>query len=574
MLRAFKHMGALALAGGLAVGGCVGSIGDGDPDASKPPLPPGAEPDVAPLMKLSTLQYRNTVVDLLTTSGLASVLPGVEPFMASVPADGTDTFSALDNRVASEHLNGYFNVATGVGDAVEADAGLRGALAGECATESTLSAGCVDGFLGQFGRRVFRRPLTDEERGRYAELNDGERSPAEAIRAMVVTLMLAPQFLNHLEVSGVEFKGRDDVLQLSGYELASKLSYTFWQSMPDDALLDAAESGALGTEEGYASAVARVFDDPRTRETIWQFYAEWFRLERFAGFQANRPAFQTLAEGENIGEPGHDHYGDMVQEIDDLTALIIWDEGGTLNDLLTTNVSVTPSDDLARLYGVEPYSGGSYPTFSDGERAGVLQRAALLANPLEQTNPFHRGAFIRNYILCDTLPAPDPNELPPGSLDPPPLDPEATTRERFQAKVQDNPLCEGCHGIFSDIGYVMEAYDALGRFRTIEKVLDEQNGDLIAELPIDTSAPARIDLSDTSTVEGPVDLNQRIVESGKMAACMSRQYFAYALRRQPGSAPGDQDLREQMASPEVPLAEVFKRVALHPSFKIRKVGAQ
>ncbi len=555
------------------VAGCIGSIGDGG-SGDSPPLPPGTEPSEAPLMKLSTLQYRNTVTDLLTTSGLASVLPEVEPFMGSVPADGTDTFSALDNRVASEHLNAYFNVATGVGDAVEADAGLREAVAGSCATETTLTAACVDGFLTSFGRRVFRRPLTAEERAGYAELNDGQRSPAEAIRAMVVTLMLSPQFVNHLEVNGVEFQGHTDILKLTAYELASKLSYTFWQSMPDDALLAAAEDGSLATEAGYAAQVDRVFADPRTRETIWQFYREWFRLERFAGFQSTRPAFQTLAEGENVGEPGHDHYGDMVQEIDDLTALVIWEQNGTLDDLLTTNVSVTPSDDLASLYGIAPYTGGSYPTFPDGERAGVLQRAALLANPLEQTNPFHRGAFVRRYILCDALPAPNPNDLPPGSLDPPPVDADATTRERFSAKVADNPLCEGCHGIFSDIGYVLEAYDALGRYRTIERVLDEQNGDLIAELPIDTAAPAQIDYADDGMVAGPADLNQRIVDSGKVGSCLSRQYFAFALRRELGGAAGDRDLHAQMSSPDTPLIDVFKAIALHPSFQTRKVGAQ
>jgi len=552
--------------------GCVGSIGDELDD--KPALPAGAEPSESPLMKLSTLQYRNTVDDLLTASGLASVLPTVEPFMASVPADGTDTFSSLDDRVAREHFNAYFNVATGVGDAVEADDGLREALAGSCATEATLSSSCVDGFLSSFGRRVFRRPLSEEERARYAELNDGERTPAEAIRAMVVTLMLSPQFVNHLEVRGVEFQGHDDILRLSDYELASKLSYIFWQTMPDDALLDAAEAGELTTEEGYATQVERVFDDPRTRETIWQFYNEWFRLGRFAGFQTTRPAFQTLAEGENVGEPGHDHYGDMVQEVEDLVSLIMWEQKGTLADLLTTNVSVTDSDDLASLYGIEPYTGGTYPTFPDGERAGVLQRAALLANPLEQTNPFHRGALVRRYVLCDALPAPDPNELPPGSLDPPPVDADATTRERFAAKVDGNPLCEGCHSTFSDIGYVLEAYDALGRYRTVERVLDEQNGDVIAELAIDTSAAAGIDYGDPAVLDGPAELNQAIVESGKVATCLSKQYFTYALRREPGGASGDRDLQEQMASSDMTLADVFKSIALHPSFQTRKVGTQ
>src|SRR5690606_22828163 len=123
-------------------------------------------------------------------------------------------------------------------------------------------------------------------------------------------------------------------------------------------------------------------------------------------------------------------------------------------------ISVTPSTDLAALYGVEPWSGsGPYPTFPSGERAGLLQRAALLVSNLEQTNPFHRGALVRRAILCDDLPQPDPNSLPPGALDPPPFDASQTTRERFQQKIEGNGLCENCHLAFSPIGYVMESFD-------------------------------------------------------------------------------------------------------------------
>lgn len=556
--------------------GCIGAIGDGGTGAGDaPPLPPDSEPSESPLMKLSTEQYRNTVTDLLAATGLTPMLPTIEPFLASIPADGTDTFSTLDDRIASEHFNAYWNVAIGIGDAIEADAVLREALAGACATEGDLTDGCVDDFLRSFGRLVFRRPLTDAERARYAELNDGERSPAEAIRAMVVTLLVSPQFVNHVEVDGPSFQGRDDILQLTPYELASRLSYTLWRTMPDEALFAAAEDGTLGTDEGFAAQVDRLFDDPRARDTIWQFYNEWFRLDRFAGFQTNRPGFQTLAEGENVGEEGYDHYGDMVREVRDLVALVVWENEGTLDELLTTNVSVTDSEALARLYGVAPYDGeGDPPRFPEGERAGILQRAALLANPLEQTNPFHRGAVVRRYVLCDSLPAPDPNALPPGSLDAPPIDAEATTRERFDAKVVGNNLCEGCHARFSDIGYVLEAYDALGRYRTIERVIDEENGDVIAELPIDVDAPARIEAGDSSLVSGPAELNERIVASGKVADCISEQYFSYALRRKPGRETGDRNLEDQMAEATgASLLEAFKTLVLHPSFKARKVGA-
>jgi hypothetical protein len=259
----------------------------------------------------------------------------------------------------------------------------------------------------------------------------------------------------------------------------------------------------------------------------------------------------------------------MVEEIALLTSTYTWDQPGTLAELLNTRISPTASPDLARLYGVEPWTGGPFPILPEGERTGLLQRGALLASSLEQTNPFHRGAFVRRYLLCDPLPPPNPSALPPGSLDPPPVDPNATTRERFQAKVADNPTCQACHGSFSDIGYVLEAYDALGRYRETELVLDETNGDVLNELPIDTVAVAQIEIGDTEPVADPAELNRRILESGKMATCLSKQYFSYALRRPPSAAEGDQALVAAMAA-DVPLAELFRQIALHPSFRLAK----
>jgi hypothetical protein len=537
------------------------------------------DPGVAPLTKLSTVQYRNTVRDLLAASGLGPLATEIAPALAGVPDDSTISFRGLDARVSSDHMQSYFNVAVAVGNAIESSPARLAAAAGSCAISATLTATCVDAFLAGFGRRALRRPLTADELTTFRALNDGTRTPPAAIRAMVVVLLMSPRFVNQLEIEGTPIGGRADYLTLVPYEVASRLSYTFWQTMPDDALLAAAADGSLGSDAGYATQLDRVFADARTRATLWQFWNEWFRLESFTGFSAERPAFKSLAAGENLGVAGHDHYSDMTQEIRDLTDLYTWGQKGTLGDLLTSNLSVTRSADLAHLYGVPVWSGsGAYPVFpTTAPRAGILQRAALLVSSLEQTNPFHRGSFVRRSILCDPLSRPDPNALPPGSLDPPPNTGTETTRMRFAKKVDGNPLCQGCHQQFSDIGYVLESYDALGRYRTTEKVFDEQTGVLLKELPIDVTAPARVALDDVTPVMGPVDLNTRIVGSGKVEACLSGNYFRFALRREPTTDSGDACLRQELAAelgkPAVGLADVFKRLAQHPSFRQRKIGA-
>jgi hypothetical protein len=597
--RSVWAVAALAAAGTLWCGSCTGSVGPsgssagaggGGPvtgggsggSASFGSCQPTADPGVTPLTKLSTLQYRNTVRDLLAASGLASLAAEIAPALAGVPDDSLSlaTFRGLDPRISGDHLQSYFNVAVAVGNAVESSATRLAAVAGTCAAAAPLSASCVNGFLAGFGRRAFRRPLTSDEQAALAALNDGQRKPAEAIRAMIVVLLMSPRFVNHLELEGTPVAGRADFLALGPYEIAARLSYTFWQTMPDDALLDAAADGSLATDAGFAAQLDRVFADARTRQTLWQFWSEWLHLETFTGFSSERPAFMALAAGENLGVAGHDHYGDMVQELRDLTELYTWTRPqGTLRDLLTSDLSVTRSGDLAHLYGVPAWTGsGDYPRFtSDAPRAGILQRAALLVSSLEQTNPFHRGAFVRRSILCDPLPQPDPNTLPPGSLDPPPVTNTETTRQRYAMKIAGNNLCLSCHTQFADLGYILESFDALGRFRTSEQVFDEQTGDQLAVLPIDSTGVARVQAGDSTLVSGPADLNARIVASGKVDACLSGNYFRYALRRQPGTDSHDACLQQQLTvdlgKPDVGIAQVFKRLAQDASFRQRKVGA-
>jgi len=618
MMRTMGMLGRWAKAAVFAgvIAGCTGEIGD-DPDdvnagggrgassgasgsagsggasgAGTGSVPPGSNPGgielqcdatapgATPLTKLSTREYRNTVLDLLLATGFGEVVPEVRERLTAVPDDSPgESFRALDNRISLEHVQAYFDVGVAAGDMITTEPDRMRSVAAGCGLDGTLTEDCARDFIERFTARAFRAPPTSAEVDDLLALNDGQRTPAEALRAIVIVTMSSPRFVNHVEIDGAEITGEEGLLQLSGYEIASRLSYLFWQTMPDEELFRAAEDGSLATSAGFAEQLDRVFRDDRTRETLWQFWDEWLRLEKFTGFEHTRPGFQSLAEGESIGEPGHDYYADMVEEIRDLTELFTFDRQGTVADLLATQLSVTQSPDLAGLYGVEPWSGsGEYPMLPEGTRAGLLQRAALLVSSLETTNPFHRGAFVRRHLLCDPLAQPDPNSLPPGSLDPPPFDPEATTRERFQAKVEGNATCQTCHVQFSNIGFVLESFDALGRFRTTEVVFDEQTGAQLAELPIDTSGVTRIEADDATPVADAAELNERVVASKKVEACMAKKYFSFALRRTPTSASLDgcaiDDLASALDDSEAGMAGAFKRIAQHESFFLRKVGAQ
>ena len=266
------NSGTSGTAGG---GGDSGSSGSGTVTQTNPDLfgkCPDGDPEagVTPLAKLSTVQYRNTVRDLLVASGLDDVVTAVTANLASVPDDSTQaSFRGLDQRISSEHITAYFDVAVAVGDAVTKDSEHLTTLAGSCATQSSLASSCVDQFLDAFGRRAFRRPLTDDELTEYRDVAEGDSpkaaNPAEAFRNVVVSMLMSPRFVNHLELEGSEVSSQSDYLALDPYEVASRLSYTFWQTMPDDDLLDAAADGSLATDDGFKAELDRVYADALAR---------------------------------------------------------------------------------------------------------------------------------------------------------------------------------------------------------------------------------------------------------------------------------------------------------------------
>lgn len=576
-------------AGGTGSGGSLSSMGGegaapsgpADTDVLMGNTPTDVELDCDaenlaenPLLKLSTVQYRNTVADLLARYALDSVEGEVAPLLSAIPDDSLgDSFRGLDDRVDLNHVQGYFRVGVAIGDAIAEDPDLRAQLLDGCADE--WSSECVDELAAGFLRTVYRRPLSDDELQGYRTLLEAESDPAQAVRAAVIVGMSSPRFVYHLEVNGEEFDQSSDLLHVDAYELASRLSYTFWQTMPDEELMAAAADGSLLDEETYQVQLARVWEDERTRATLAQFWTEWLKLEKFTGFETQRPAFQALSQG--LDFEAHDYYSDMVDELQQLIELVTFEQPGSLGDLLATPLSVTQSPQLAELYGVEAWDGeGEFPRFDQQQRAGLLQRAALLVSNLEQTNPFHRGALIRRSILCDSLLQPDTVDLPPGSLDLPPVDMAQTTRERFGAKVEGNGLCETCHQVFSDIGYVLESYDALGRFRTTELVFDEQSGELLAELPIDTQGSVAIVTLSDPPVADAGELNQAIIDSGKVEACLAQNYLSFVARRAQEAASIDacviQDLSEMLSESEGGLERALRQVASFPTFFVKKVG--
>ncbi len=539
---------------------------DGDP---LDPLGCGEEMSASALRRLSAEQYRNTLRDLFAPAGFdVDVEASME--LDRIPVDQAPdglSFGLLDTRVSEQHARAYYRLADRMASVTTADDEALIGLAGSCATDDQPSEACLESFLDGFGRRAYRRPLSDEERSDYLGMRAEAESGPELFRAVVFRMLLAPTFVYHVQTHG---EGDDEVFALGGYDLASRLSYHFWQSMPDDALFDAAEDGSLLTDEGYLAQVERVFEDPRTQARVDRFYDEWLQLGWLTEFP-DSPAFETLVEGTNIGDTQADHLAAAQQEIHALTRYYTFETEGSLADLFLSQHSFTQSEDLAALYGVEAWDGSSEPpTMPAGQRAGLLTRTAFLLTGSHETHPVHRGAVIRRRILCEDLPAPDPSMLPDGALDRPPVTGDQTTRERYEAKTAD-AACAGCHVFTNPAGFILEQYDAVGRYRTEERIIDEVTGDVLATLPIDSAATPSL-AGDNDELSTGLELSQAVVDSGRAEGCFATQYFRATFGRAESQADAcTLEAIETALVEDQSIREALRAVAITPAFRARRV---
>jgi hypothetical protein len=574
-------LGGLVAAAALVGGGCFGNIGgdgpggDPGPDANGFSCDETLGPTPTPLRRLSRAQYLNALHALTASffDGATSdtIVAALENDVLRMPPDSTlDDYATQDQQVSQAHTDGYWYIANALARQLTLSSERLTILAGGCATDAdgANDAGCVADFVARFGRLALRRPLEDDEVEFYA--GDAYRDTAsvtpESFAERITLLLQAPQFVFRIE-DGAEASPDDgNLFPLTAHELAARLALHFWHSLPDAELLEAADSGALASEEGYAAQVERLYRDPRSRSAIGALLRGWLDLD-------DLPSFEGLAERTDFAAFAGSVVADdtlraaMQQEILDLFDHYAFDVDGSFDDVLTSRLSFAKDPALAAIYGVEATSGGDPPAFPDADRAGLLGRAALLMVASTRTHPILKGVFVRRRILCDELPDPPANA---GLEQPTPAD-LMTAREWAEAKTQQaGTQCATCHSNINPLGFVIEGFDALGRARGEERIYDA-DGTVLATFPVDTRASVEVVANQPRDLDGLVALNGAIVESGKAHACMARHYFRYTWgRMEDPEADGCQLRQSRDLLAQGRLSEVLKAIALHPSFKLRR----
>lgn len=500
--------------------------------------------DTQPLRRLTTIQYANSVRDLL-----------------DVDTDVTAPFP-LDERVGAFHSNAVAPVSDLVVEqymdaaetlAVEAIAAHGTTLYG-CDPGLAGEDACANSFIATMGKRVHRRPLTPAQTAMYRRLFEQGRDAIDfdnGMRLALQTMLQSPYFVYHVEVGQADAADAE-VIPLTDYEIASRLSYFLWATTPDPTLLAAADAGELSDAEALLDHAQRMLADERAQAVIASFHLQWLAIDNMTAVEKDVELFPSFGNG--LKEA-------MQQDVADFARYVMRHDDATLPTLLTAAYTFSDDPDLLTLYGVTPpadHVPGDPIPLDPTERAGLLTQAALLAKAahVDQSSPVHRGVVIRENLFCQTLPPPpqDVDDTPPEPA------PDATTRERFAEHTKD-PSCAGCHAMIDGLGFGMEHYDAIGAYRTKE-----------GALPVDASG----DIIGTEAINGPFDgaieLSQRLAESVEVQKCVTRQWFNFALGRVPGARDrcSTDDAFAQFEASGLDLRVLMLSVAASDSFRYRR----
>ena len=476
--------------------------------ATQPPKTPSecaaapTEPGPTPLRRLNRTEYNRTVHDLLNDSTApAAQFPGEEVVL------GFDN-NADQQRASGLLIEGYQSAAIALSKAATADPPTLLA----CDPAAQGEDACVATFVSDFGLRIYRRPLAADEKSRLLAFYVANKQAFDfptAVRLLMQAMLQSPHFLYRVETQGAPVT--PSVVKVSGYQLASRLSYLLWSSTPDLPLLQAAAAGALDTPEGIKTQAVRLLADPRARFAVSSFFAQWLDFEKISKIgQADKSAvaFPTF-------KPGLPAL--LRQEAESFVQDVFFD-GGDLNRLLSGSYTFM-NQELAAFYGVTGPTSESFEKvlLDPQRRAGVLTQGGFLAShaKADQTSPVQRGLFVREQFLCSAPPPPPANV---NTMLPPP-DPQATTRERLTMH-RSAPACAGCHALLDPVGFAFEHFDGVGLWR------DTESGK-----PIDATGEVVGTLDADGKIDGALELATKLSQSAQVRQCIAKQWFRFGYGR-------------------------------------------
>jgi hypothetical protein len=447
-----------------------------------------SDPGTVVIRRLTRPEYRNTIRDLLGRD-----LPNADIDTTNFPSDdvahGFDNLADV-NSLSPLLMDRYADAACSLGAAWAEAVLARGP--GPPADPASARAR-AEAVLVPLAERAFRRPATPEERaavmGQVDHLLEGGFDMGEAVGGAAARILAAPAFLYRIERDGPIGQDR----RLDGHEVATRLSYFLWSTMPDDELVALASQDGLADDAAIRTQVRRMLADEKIRQGLVENFAgQWLQTRRLRGIRPDRASFPDFDEPLRQA---------MERETLTLVESVIRDDA-PVTRLLDADYTFV-NERLARHYGLAGVEGEAFRRVSltDTPRRGLVGHAAVLAINAQptRTSPVLRGKWILDALLGAPPPPP-----PPGTSELEAVGTEGTLRERMQ-RHRSAPQCSSCHAQMDALGLALENFDGIGAWRTAE-----------GDQPIDASGM----LPGGGSFTGPVEL-----------AALLRDRHATAFRR-------------------------------------------
>ncbi len=481
-------------AGQTATGGTINDVPQGRA---------GLDPGRVTMRRLNSTEYNNTVRDLLGTS--------LRPADAFPPDEVSDGFNTIGSTLAipPARLESYEAAAQSLVDELfalpVADARRQSVLS--CSFDAGQEDVCGEKILSELMRRAFRRPPDAAEVGRFTQLAKAVRglgaTAEEGLKAAIRAVLMAPQFVFRIEKDSAP--GSAALNALSDHELATRLSYFLWASMPDRELFEEADAGHLTQpSQALAAQLDRMLASPKAASLADSFAAQWLGLPALATKLPSGSAFPTYDA--TLLSSAATETKRFFQEL--------LAKDAPVESLITADFSVIDSR-LGSNYGVT-VSGPDFvrTSLSGTPRVGILGQASFLlgtSHP-DRTSPVKRGAWVLTSLLCAQ--PPPPPQMVAELLTPTPGE-GGTLRQQLE-KHRASPQCAGCHTLMDPIGLALENFDAIGQYRA------EDNG---------VAIDARGTLPSGVMINGGRELAFALADDPRYAPCVTQQLLTYAVGR-------------------------------------------
>jgi hypothetical protein len=485
--------------------------------------------------RLTHAQYQSTVAELFGITDRPS------DAFAPDAANGFAFTTSVDYRVDGRLGGQYRSTAEDLAARVAADQAIFSRVV-PC---TTTDAACQTAFITSFGERAFRRPLGADETMRFSALfaqgatlvGSGDAFK-DGVRLVVEAMLQSPQFLYRTELS--DDVGAGGLIALDDWEIASRLSYLAWDSMPDAELFTAAREGKLHTPEQVSAAAARLLAEPRALAKLVSFHEQAWRFSEYARIGPDRSEYPNAPQ--NLAELVYPATTRFVQDV--------VESGGGLSELLTAPYAYADSA-LAPLYGKSVSGALSRIDLDPTVRKGILMQVGHLASHAYavKTDPIHRGLFVVRDILCRTI-----DDPPPGASMtplPPTTEPIETTREEISLLTGQGD-CVGCHSEINPPGFAFENFDAAGQVRTMEGGV---NVDTTGELELDGTVLA---------FQNALTLVDALAASSEAKSCYVAKWLEFSYGRK--SVASDQAVRTALAAESLGARAIVSRITTTPAF--------